>query len=202
MRYNRYGHARRMKRRLLNLLTGLSLLLAIALAVFWVLSYRPGMNLSLGRFGNFPFGNAHHEAADNFHVKANGYGYAAWVVRGGVYVYWQELRSRTRKLTVGSMWAEVPQPVLGFGLSRAPVGLGPTGTPWARQGTLRLPLWFAQSLLIVLPAWAAQRHHRARRARRRQGRGLCPACGYDLRATPGRCPECGTQPASAGAVSR
>jgi hypothetical protein len=42
----------------------------------------------------------------------------------------------------------------------------------------QLVLW-----LVLIPV---------RRKKRRARQGLCARCGYDLRATPGRCPECGT----------
>jgi hypothetical protein len=51
-----------------------------------------------------------------------------------------------------------------------------------------VPYWLPVSIFAVMPAVAAARH--LRRARRLHS-GLCPRCGYDLRATPHRCPECG-----------
>jgi hypothetical protein len=70
---------------------------------------------------------------------------------------------------------------------------------------LDLPLWWLGVASLLLPAWRftafwLRRHHR----RRRTHGSFCPSCGYDLRATPDRCPECGrtvvskTGPASEG----
>jgi hypothetical protein len=50
-------------------------------------------------------------------------------------------------------------------------------------------------LSAALPALWLRRRIRARRTARV---GACPSCGYDLRATPDRCPECGGAPARIG----
>ena len=49
--------------------------------------------------------------------------------------------------------------------------------------------WLAALFLLAPPVLCLNHVRRARRARKR---GMCPTCGYDLRATPGRCSECGT----------
>jgi predicted Zn-ribbon and HTH transcriptional regulator len=51
------------------------------------------------------------------------------------------------------------------------------------------------AILAVLPAWRwISSIHTAIRKRRRLLVGQCISCGYDLRATPDRCPECGSLP--------
>lgn len=54
-----------------------------------------------------------------------------------------------------------------------------------------VPLWWVVVLTSIFPVLWIASHRRRRRFERIR---LCRRCGYDLRATPGRCPECGTVP--------
>jgi hypothetical protein len=54
--------------------------------------------------------------------------------------------------------------------------------------------WFAVAVFIAIIGyfvWQGRREIRDNREEARKQMGLCPKCGYDLRASPERCPECG-----------
>jgi hypothetical protein len=75
--------------------------------------------------------------------------------------------------------------MLGFRYVRLP------NSPYGRGWAVAVPLWSLLLLLAVWPAWHLWTVRRDGPEKRRR-RGLCAHCGYDLRASAERCPECGT----------
>jgi hypothetical protein len=80
----------------------------------------------------------------------------------------------------------VPQPGV-----RLTGSLGIPLAPGARYYGVLLPLWFPIAIAAI-PLVRFVALSRRRRRRFRHDNDLCLRCGYDLRASTGRCPECGT----------
>jgi hypothetical protein len=75
---------------------------------------------------------------------------------------------------------------LGFVLQKS-VQKRPDGTVSVFAWRVLFPLWWLTVASSILPArwlWIHVRKHR-------RCPGVCQICGYDLRATPDKCPECG-----------
>lgn len=87
-------------------------------------------------------------------------------------------------------WSGVSKQCLGFRYVRndawLPLAQLMWGYPTARSRAIFIPHWAIIMLTALLPAIAVTRS-----IRNRKRKGHCPNCGYDLRATPDRCPECG-----------
>jgi hypothetical protein len=168
-----------LKPRLLNLAAAVSLLLAIAIIVLWVRSYERRDSL-----------------VRSWHTYSE---YRSWAVQS----LYSSLNFRIarvpdtgRPVTPSYEYEELgprhftdpdpywfPFPPVRFERS------DPTYSYYTRD--VFIAYWLLLLPTLPLPVIAIVRH---RRRRQRETSNLCPTCGYDLRATPDRCPECGAVP--------
>lgn len=178
-----------MRRRLFTAASLLSLLLSLAAGIEWVHSRQRW---------DIAFRDDQRQPADS----------ALWLLaasRGSIWVYHERYDARMR---------ERYGPVLDWGVAsrdRDDVPFVLVADPtwlaadhpfrhvwpaWVQSGRttdgwqmLIIPAWCVIAATLILPVIELTRRIRAVR---RRTTGLCAKCGYDLRASKDRCPECGT----------
>jgi hypothetical protein len=170
------------KRRFFAVLSVLSSVLFVATAILWVRSYgRSDVigNDSAPRGFIFATAKGELEFVVMLHQPVQKISSPKFVWRiEGPY----SLRELAKEVTVTQ--------VVGFTIFHDPPR--PIGSTGDKFWAIALPCWFVMAL-TAFPA-ASLIRNRLRRSALRQRLNLCVKCGYDLRATPDRCPECGTAP--------
>jgi hypothetical protein len=174
---------------LFNGLAALSLVICVATAVLWVRSYW--------------FDDEVHMYGPN-----DGYGCSSWggnlmFIWGPTYhgfkaipypakMEWEYLTAKTTSLGASSITVAKYRRLASFGFAYDPnQPVQGNGRIYYSGYRLFLPHWLFCLLFLAAPAaWYWQRI----RDRRLAAEGRCLTCGYDLRATPDRCPECGGVP--------
>jgi hypothetical protein len=163
-------------------LFALSLPLFIATAVIWVRSYFVADLITASSA----------TSGDKAAVRA------VYSIKG-VIVFYEFPASRLPNDRLGYSWVRSPPAQMPaqrgyfpFGLT---IGHGYGLTRW----TVRISYWLLAAIASAIPILRFFQMRRAKLRQRRIAHGLCGSCGYDLRASPDCCPECGTpspQPAA------
>jgi len=181
-----------MARRLLNVLTAVSLLLCAAVAWLWVwggifyVGHRPQWHASAerGRLVVQPSDGSGHPLSVRIPAPS---AMLFCLVVPTMWLQRRQSRSDARPASAGRQWQRLS--VLPVSYVVVALQIWTEALHWGP--TVSFFLWILFAVLL----WPVLRQEAADRRRRIAERnGLCPACGYDLRATPGRCPECGVVP--------
>ena len=153
-----------------NVVAGVSLALCMATGAVWVRSYWVREAVS--------------------YTSAGGY---VWVAdpMGELCLYWRVMERPAEERGWSYEWMAVGD--LRGALGPSDWKVGPVEVwDWRPDWFVFVKCWALVLLFAVAPAaWVVMRRPMRRRQWLRMG--WCGNCGYDLRATPGRCPECGRE---------
>jgi len=186
-----------MRRKLFNLLTGMSLVIFTAAVMLWIRGHWQCDQVNWNNENNgVCFASANSVMAVMFGPNYKGADAMPPFDSG-----WRYRHYPARANDQDSVRCQIPAAVyhrLGWlGFAYDPNQLqtynGPPKLVWYSSHRLYFPHWSLAAITGILPSmWCWRR--RRERVRRKLGR--CVNCGYDLRATPERCPECGNVPAA------
>jgi hypothetical protein len=201
---------KRLRRIVLNWLTALSLVVCAATVTLWVRSYRSKTAIEFRRAnalwevssdrGRLSLDNApqcamererHTRERNRLFEECVRLDYRAWALRDRLRgARGDDVAALEAELTEVKALGEANRKARAANLA-APATVTPPVFRSVSHATIAaataLPPIFCTGLFAVRRLW----RHRARNG------GICRNCGYDLRATPARCPECGVAPARA-----
>lgn len=164
--------------KILACVTAASALLLATTSAAWIASYFPSPVVG--------FGDGRTSVGYSFHLSRGGFS-----IQRATGLRTMSLRSSGSISDVATIHLSAERAIAGIHIVRYENIKEGDPTPYGYH----VEIWFSLMVpfLISLPLaglWAT----RVARRKELAPRGLCRKCGYDLRATPQRCPECGTIP--------
>jgi len=184
---------KRISRRLFNAAAIASLLTFVATAFLWFFSYFQFESVSSIRYltldGRGAFTDLSNSKAENGIPIAIQVNTAVSSLRGEITFSRERFPTAFLPALPGLNWLHLPAPT-----SRSKPNLH-LGVAWELEThpdaywfRFMFPIWWISAVSAALPLmWVVH----LRKHRWRVAQSVCAHCGYDLRATPGRCPECG-----------
>ncbi len=176
-------------------MAGLSLVLAFVVCIQWYRGYQEQDQLSIRRY----VGVREHPTQEQFGVvccQGAFWFYASWQrsdtinAAPSLLVEWQQQLDLGWRVRIRTYINPIYPSFRTGWINR----FGFHASHDNRAVNVLIPMWFCACCTIALPlAWILFARSRVLRGHY-PGAKPCPQCGYDLRATPDRCPECGKSP--------
>jgi hypothetical protein len=171
-------------KRFVSILCGFSLLLFVATSVMWVRSYKHADVVyhrgekwetwsMASKWGALVIGHREYDGLDA-------------TDQGGWHCY------SGSGFSIRLPYGQVQWSFWGFSASHVTGSVPPPYAFTFKDRYFSFPFWLLFAICGILPAYKFVGFRQRRTKRQRVKLGLCSACGYDLRSSKERCPECGT----------